>query len=229
MRQAGCCAGGHQTPSRRTRARKRRIRPSWRQVPRRARPRRAPRLDRVATAPPSSSSRRHEGRRHGRRKTSSTSSAPGRKHEDRALYAALSAAAVEQRLVHHGQHYDAAVSDGSCRGCRFRSPRELEVRWEPGAQTARALDGLGGSSSRSSPTSWSCPRVNRRWPPPCGCEAAIPVCPSSGLRSFAGRLPRSTTAPSRIRLDVLLTTAEAMVTGRRPTNRPSGSRSSGTR
>lgn len=60
------------------------------------------------------------------------------------LYAALDRRGVDQRLVHTGQHYDAAVSDVFFAELPLPEPHvKLEVRsGTHGAQTARALDGL---------------------------------------------------------------------------------------
>lgn len=60
------------------------------------------------------------------------------------LYAALERRGVDQRLVHTGQHYDAAVSDVFFAELPLPEPHvKLEVRsGTHGAQTARALDGL---------------------------------------------------------------------------------------
>jgi UDP-N-acetylglucosamine 2-epimerase (non-hydrolysing) len=60
------------------------------------------------------------------------------------LYAALERRDVEQRLVHTGQHYDAAVNDVFFAELPLPEPHvKLEVRsGSHGAQTARALDGL---------------------------------------------------------------------------------------
>ena len=110
------------------------------------------------------------------------------------LYAALERRGVEQRLVHTGQHYDAAVSDVFFAELPLPDPHvKLEVRsGTHGAQTARALDGLERVFIDLEPDLVVVPGdVNSTL---AGALAAvklhIPVCHlEAGLRSFDWAMP----------------------------------------
>jgi UDP-N-acetylglucosamine 2-epimerase (non-hydrolysing) len=110
------------------------------------------------------------------------------------LYAALERRGVEQRLVHTGQHYDAAVSDVFFAELPLPEPHvKLEVRsGTHGAQTARALDGLEQVFIDLEPALVVVPGdVNSTL---AGALAAvklhIPVCHlEAGLRSFDWAMP----------------------------------------
>jgi UDP-N-acetylglucosamine 2-epimerase (non-hydrolysing) len=111
------------------------------------------------------------------------------------LYAELERrGAVEQRLVHTGQHYDASVSDVFFAELPLPEPHaKLEVRsGTHGAQTARALDGLEQTFLELDPDLVVVPGdVNSTL---AGALAAvklqIPVCHlEAGLRSFDWAMP----------------------------------------
>ena len=111
------------------------------------------------------------------------------------LYAELERrGAVEQRLVHTGQHYDASVSDVFFAELPLPEPHvKLEVRsGTHGAQTARALDGLEQTFLELEPDLVVVPGdVNSTL---AGALAAvklhIPVCHlEAGLRSFDWAMP----------------------------------------
>jgi UDP-N-acetylglucosamine 2-epimerase (non-hydrolysing) len=110
------------------------------------------------------------------------------------LYAALERRGVDQRLVHTGQHYDAAVSDVFFAELPLPEPHvKLEVRsGTHGAQTARALDGLERVFIELEPDLVVVPGdVNSTL---AGALAAvklqIPVCHlEAGLRSFDWTMP----------------------------------------
>ncbi len=110
------------------------------------------------------------------------------------LYAALERRGVEQRLVHTGQHYDAAVSDVFFAELPLPEPHvKLEVRsGTHGAQTARALDGLERVFIELEPALVVVPGdVNSTLAAALAAvKLHIPVCHlEAGLRSFDWAMP----------------------------------------
>ncbi len=110
------------------------------------------------------------------------------------LYAALERRGVEQRLVHTGQHYDAAVSDVFFAELPLPEPHvKLEVRsGTHGAQTARALDGLERVFIELEPALVVAPGdVNSTLAAALAAvKLHIPVCHlEAGLRSFDWAMP----------------------------------------
>jgi UDP-N-acetylglucosamine 2-epimerase (non-hydrolysing) len=110
------------------------------------------------------------------------------------LYAALERRGVDQRLVHTGQHYDAAVSDVFFAELPLPEPHvKLEVRsGTHGAQTARALDGLERVFMELEPDFVVVPGdVNSTLAAALAAvKLHIPVCHlEAGLRSFDWAMP----------------------------------------